>query len=371
VGTGPGAVTLGEAELREGFAAFIAASRRLEQSYAALQARAQAVDLELAETNRRLEEALREREAIFRALPLGLVALRSDGAVTFRNREGERLDGLARTCGVDLLSDGESERVLGDAVVRVRRVDLPDGRLLLLEDRSRMAELEREVHRLDKLAGLSELALGVAHEIKNPLNGVMGFAALLERSPDPDTCRRHAGRIVQGLRQVDGIVQALLGFARPEGRRGPALPVGLLASEAARAVDLPATQLEVSGDAALRGQGDVLLRVLSVLFRNSLEAGGPGVTVRVQASASGGRLRLVIADDGPGVPAGLGDRVFAPFVSTKERGTGLGLPLAARLLSFLGGDLALLNPGEPGARFQVRLPLHHGAARTAAAEAAP
>jgi two-component system, NtrC family, sensor histidine kinase HydH len=77
----------------------------------------------------------------------------------------------------------------------------------------------------------------------------------------------------------------------------------------------------------------------------------------VQAAVRCGRVEILVRDDGPGVPANVGARVFEPFVSTKERGTGLGLPLCVRVLAFLGGDLELLNPGEPGACFRVRLPL--------------
>src|SRR5262249_57002968 len=83
-------------ELRLGFDAFIAASRRLEQSYAELKARAAAVDLELQATNRALQRALAERDAVFAALPLGVVARRGDGSIAFENAEAQRLCRLAR-----------------------------------------------------------------------------------------------------------------------------------------------------------------------------------------------------------------------------------------------------------------------------------
>jgi signal transduction histidine kinase len=352
-----GEVTLADGDLRAGFAAFIAASRRLEESYVALQARAAAVDVQLQETNRRLQRALQEREAIFAALPLGLVAVRDDGAVTFCNGEGERLCAEARATGRDLVTAAAGEVEIGDGAVRIRRADLPDGELVLLEDRSRIHELERQVHRLDKLAGLSELALGVAHEIKNPLNGVMGFAALLQRQSDPEACRRYAQKIVQGLEQVDDIVKSMLAFAQRERSGGSAVPIGAVVADAAASAGLPQGRLVLSGDGALRADGQALLRVLANLFRNAREAGGADVAVRVHAAATGGRLEVDVTDDGPGVPAELGDKVFEPFVSSKERGSGLGLALSARVLAYLGGDLTLLNPGERGARFRVRLPL--------------
>jgi signal transduction histidine kinase len=354
-------------ELQSGFEAFIAAARRLEQSYAELTLRAAAVDLELQRTNERLQRALAERDAVFAAMPLGVVAWRGDGSVAFANDEAARLLARARAQGVDLAAAAGDVDV-GEGAVRVARAALPDGDLLLLEDRSRLCELEREVRRLDRLAGLSELALGIAHEIKNPLNGAMGFASLLERAPDGAAAARYAAAVREGLGQVDGIVRSLLAFARPGQRCAATAPVAAIVDEAAAAAGLPRARVELRGDGALRAESDAV-RVLAVLLRNAGEAAGAAVRVRVSAQAAAGRLELVVEDNGPGVPAALGDRVFEPFVSGKPRGTGLGLPLAARVLSFLGGDVALLNPGQPGARFRVRMPLARPAPSPAEADA--
>lgn len=356
-------------ELQQGFDQFIAAAQELERGYSALKQRVAAVDVELQRTNRALEQSLREREAIFAALPIGLVAVRRDGTVSVCNVEGERLCAAARTAGIDLAHRVGGEITFGDVLVRLRRVAMPDGELVMLEDRSRVQELEREVHRLDRLAGLSELALGIAHEIKNPLNGVMGFAALLERSNDDVAMRRFAGKIVQGVRQVDEIVRSLLGFARPQRGSARSATVADVINEAALGAGLPAARVLATGDTRSCVDADALVRVLTNLFRNALEASS-AVHVRVAVEAKHGRLEVLVEDDGPGVPASIGKKVLEPFVSTKERGTGLGLPLSARVLSYLGGDLDLLNPGEPGARFRVRMPLVERSARVAAEGAA-
>ncbi len=343
------------AALQEGFAQFVAAARELERSYAALQERAAAVDRELQRTNLALQQSLAERDAVFRALPIGLALWRENRLMAV-NPEASRLLELAARHDVALEPAVDTEVTLGQATIRLRAVALADGELVLLEDRSHVQQLEHEVHRLDRLAGLSELALGIAHEIKNPLNGVMGFAALLSRSEDPAAMRRFAGKVVQGVRQVDEIVKALLGFARPERQRARIATVAEIVAEAAAAAGLPTVRLQSSGSVEVRADAEALLRVLTNLLRNAMEA-APAVRITIAASVRGGRLELVVQDDGPGVPAELGARMFEPFVSTKERGTGLGLPLCVRVLSFLGGDLALLNPGEVGACFRVRLPL--------------
>ncbi|MCC6673066.1 MAG: hypothetical protein IT458_18520 [Planctomycetes bacterium] len=357
------AATVREGELRAGFEQFIAAAQSLEASYRALKSRADAVDLQLAATNRELQRTLAEREAVFRALPVGVTAIDAEGRAIWTNPEAERLLALARRGGLDLRSLSDGEWGTGECTVRLRRVAAPGGELLVLEDRSHVVRLEREVDRLDRLAGLSELALGVAHEIKNPLNGVMGFAALLQRAEDPKTAARHAQRIVEGLAQVDGIVKALLAFARPAGRTGERAPLLHALTRAAAAAGLPAARLDCSGAMDAPVDATALTTVLTNLFRNSVEAAGGDVHIVAQAERTPGELVLRVSDDGPGVPAEVGARAFEPFVSTKERGHGLGLPLCARVMSYLRGRIDLENPGDRGARFVLRMPrLPEGAA---------
>ena len=105
-----------------------------------------------------------------------------------------------------------------------------------------------------------------------------------------------------------------------------------------------------------------LTRVLSNLFLNSAEAKNGDVNITVHVDLAD-RLTLTVADDGPGVPREVAGKIFQPFYSTKDRGHGLGLALACRVLSFLDGKLELLNPGESGARFKVTSPAHVGSCR--------
>lgn len=343
-------------ELRHGFASFVEAAHRLEQSYGELKERAARVDVQLAEANAELAQTLAERQAVFDALPTGVLALAPDGARRWTNPECARVLDAAHRLGVDPLGLDDGEHDVGGALsIRVARVALPDGgQLVMLEDRTRMTHLEREVDRLDRLAGLSELALGVAHEIKNPLNAVMGFASLMERQEDPDVIRRGARKIGAGMREVDAIVKAMLAFAQPtDGRTVAPRPVAESIQTAANEAGLPHSRLQVEGARAVVADGATLTRVLANLFRNSTEAGAEQVSVRV---TQGDDLVIDVIDDGPGVGAHDGDRVFQPFVSTKVRGHGLGLALVARVLSFLGGSIELRNPGDSGAHFRVKIP---------------
>jgi len=350
---------LSNVDLRQGFESFVEASRRLEDSYGELKSRAEAIDLELAATNKKLAATLSERETVFSAMPVGVVAFDAGGEISWRNPEAERLMAIASECGVDLTVAEPGLLEIAQLAVNVNRESLPDdGSLLVIEDRSKLVDLQREVQRLDRLAGLSELALGVAHEIKNPLNGVVGFASLLERCQDPVTMKRFAGKILAGLRQVDEIVRAMLEFARPESKSMAIAGMASILSEAAALAGVHAENLRISGDLQVESQSFALVRVLTNLFRNSIEANtGEPLVIDVLVAELDDCLQIVVRDNGPGIDPELGKRVFEPFVSTKDRGHGLGLALSSRVLSFLGGSVELLESDEPGACFKLRVPL--------------
>ncbi len=357
---------LAEVDIRKGFEVFIEAARGLEESYQSLQARAAAIDLQLAETNTELERTLLEREMIFRSLPVGVLVTNGKGEMTWCNQEGDRLVDLASTAGLALTQQAEGEFEAGVASLRLQRVTLPDGgELVLVEDRSQVVHLRREVDRLDRLAGLSELALGIAHEIKNPLNGVMGFAALMSKTNDADKLQRFAGKVNEGLAQVDSIVKALLAFACPVDKAQQRAPLAQIVGEAASAAGVPLSRVDLSGSKDVWAESMALARVLAILFRNSAEAAHEApagaeapadVQIRVHADIADDRLVLLVSDSGPGIDRDLAARIFQPFVSSKERGHGLGLALACRVLSFLDGGIELLNPGELGAVFRLAVP---------------
>jgi signal transduction histidine kinase len=343
------------AELRDALASFSVAARRLEVRYAELKERAAAIDLELHQSNAALQGALAERERLLAALPLGVVAFDARGRIVWRNELSARLLGDA---GGEVAQWPDGERDVGDRVLSVRRASMADGGVLvLLEDRSQVAHLQREVDRLDRLAGLSELALGIAHEIKNPLNGACGFAALLQRGGEAADLQRYAQRVGEGLAQVDRIVRELLAFARPAPAARRPMALAAVVDEAAHAAGVARTRIVVRGTFDELVEGAALCRVLTNLVRNAADAAGDALRVQIDARcAADDKLAIIVRDNGPGVPPALAARLFQPFVTDKPRGHGLGLALAARVLSFLHGSLRLLNAGEPGAAFEVIVP---------------
>jgi signal transduction histidine kinase len=352
-----------EQDLQQGFAAFQQAATRLTVAYESLKRRVGELDLELQDRNRRLRDAVAERDTTLARLPVGVVTLDATGAVRSMNAEAQRiLDGRQLPPSGFPTQDGDvrlgSEPPL---LLRLRNASLPDGgRLLVLEDRSRIEALEREVLRLDRLAALSELAFGIAHEIRNPLTAVAGFAGLLRRSRDPGRVAEWGQRIEDGVRQVDEIVRNLLAFARSGAQELQATTARELVRRACTSLSLPESRVTMAGPALDRSfvTDPVGVRQILVnLLRNAIEAGGVEVPLYVAATATGRALHIQVVDGGPGIPPELVAVVFDPFVTTKAAGTGLGLALCQRVAGCLGGSVRLegSRPGET--RFLLELPL--------------
>lgn len=386
--------------LAESFRTFNRVTRDLEQAYAGLKARAERVDARLHEANaelsrkvielRRTTERLR---ATLDAAPCGVVTCDAEGAIDGVNRAAERLLGraadelLGRRAAALRAKDGapllalaaeggslEGERVLAACDGARRRVasrvsHLPDGgRLETLADLTEVAHLRTQLGRLDTLAALGEMAAGIAHEVRNPLNGVEGFAGLLARAfdegatPDRATALRYVDRIRRGVAEVDEIITNLLLWARPEKLVRTSFSARALfeeiAAEAPRAVaGGPALSLEGADDGRpFVGDRTKLKLALGNLVRNALEAAPAGGRVVVTYRRDAAGLDASVEDDGPGVAPEMRRRLFRPFSTDKASGTGLGLAIAKKLVECHGGELRLEDGTLGGARFVATAP---------------
>jgi PAS domain S-box-containing protein len=367
--------------LGRSFEAFRRITTDLETAYDRLRERAERIDLKLAETNRRLA-------TILRCLPVGVVEASADGRIAHVNRAAERLLGvdpselrdrpladLSTASGERLLredgGEGGSLRRIGrngsTRLVRIAVTEIPDdgGRILTLEDHTEVEDLRQEVHRLDKLAALGEMSARLAHQIRNPLNGMQGFAELLARRLDErPSCRRQAEKVLEGARDLNRIVTNMLAFARPAGSDGASCPLGGTVDAAVAwlrdQVDSNETyRVTVRHDAPdtrVLANRFPLEEALRNLLVNAVEAMPHGGVIRVRTRVRDGYGEVTVADRGPGIPSTLRDRIFEPFVTGRERGTGLGLAIVRSVAEQAGGDLAL-RPSARGARFRLRMRL--------------
>lgn len=233
----------------------------------------------------------------------------------------------------------------------------------VIRDVTELRGLESEVEEQRRLAAVGEMVAGMAHEVRNPLQNVlMG----LRRVADAADQARRAEALSQardGAEQIERLVSDLLSFSK---RLRLSLTM-VAATEvmrsslescaevfAAHGRDVPALALPPGGPARLSVDPFRLPQVVRNLVTNALEAGGH-VTVAIEPLGDD-HVDLVVADDGPGLPAEVRERLFEPFVTTKPGGTGLGLAIARRLVEAHGGRLLFEDRPGGGTVARIRLP---------------
>jgi signal transduction histidine kinase len=232
-------------------------------------------------------------------------------------------------------------------------------------EEARVRELERQLFHSERLATVGRVVAGIAHEINNPLEGMFNYLALAEddiESADTASAKRRLGGVREGMERVAGIVQQVLVHADPA--TAPIGPVDLAALvpqtiafvEARRAfkgihftTELEAGPLLASGRSVMLGQ------VLLNLVLNACEAQPKGGEVTLRAGRDGQRLRVEVADRGPGIAASDLTKIFEPFFSTKGS-SGLGLSVCHTIVTQHGGELKADNREGGGALFRMTLP---------------
>jgi len=230
--------------------------------------------------------------------------------------------------------------------------------------------LQEAAQRDRRLAAQGNLAAGVAHEIRNPLNAIgMGLQRLLREwrlASDEDHAEfARLGGVLEGeVNRLNEIVEQFLLLARPARLTLNTCPVEkhlgelltLVREEAAAKGISIETALALNGVTARLDCRQIHQTLLNIVV-NAFQAMSSGGTLRLSARVSDGDLEVAVADTGPGIPPEHLDRIFEPYFSTKEGGTGLGLALAQRIVEAHGGSITVDSRPGAGSTFRIRLPL--------------
>ena len=238
----------------------------------------------------------------------------------------------------------------------------------LLEEKKRQNTSYRQhLARAEQMAALGELAAGLTHEIRNPLANVSSALQLLRSEETDDASERSQllGQTLGELNRASRTLDGLLRLARPEPPVKTTVDLGALTRDI---VTLFGPRLRGRGVAlsleadshlpALRLDRSQMTQLILNLLTNSAQAveDGGSISVRVAPFPDGKGVILSVIDDGRGIPPDMLDKVWEPFFTTKEEGTGLGLPISRQIAELHGGTIAVESPPGEGTRVLVLLP---------------
>ncbi len=325
-------------------------------------------------------------ESIVQSVASGLLTVDARGRVTFLNRAGEQITGLwlAETRGrpaeqwfsafqaqagrdeTDFVNArGEALRLGYTLFPLLGREGEEIGRAVIFQDLTQLRAMEERVQRSERLVEMGRVAAGLAHELRNPVAAMSGSVELLRSALSPGVEEaRLMDIVVREAARLNQLVTRFLEYARPAvPQRGAADLARVVAETLDVFVHDPAAAAvriarEVSPTPAWC-DSDQVRQVLWNLLVNAAQTSPQGAAVEVVvrcAPEAGGWARLEVEDDGPGIAPQDLARVFTPFFTTKERGTGLGLATVQSIVDAHHGTVQAEIAEKGGARFVVRLP---------------
>ncbi|WP_051182921.1 ATP-binding protein [Desulfocurvibacter africanus] len=357
--------------------------------------------------SRRLLQDTRALAAeVVSSLPAALLVLDPQGRISLANESAEELFGT-RHCElvgrpVQEVLPAELGRLLDDtgathsaeAIEReldatipgrgrvpvsasVSRIVTEDGHgvgtVLTLRDLSEIRQLQEELRRKEKLAAVGRLAAGVAHEIRNPLSSIKGFATYFGGLFEEGSENKESARIM--IREVDRlnrVITELLEYTRPMEIKPAAVDVTDLVAHSLRLVreDARVSGVDVrytpNGPLPARLDPDRISQALLNLLLNAIQAMDTGGALDVGLARKGRHLTISVRDTGKGIaPEDVG-RIFDPYFTTKPKGTGLGLAIVQKIVEAHGGEIAVESEPGQGSTFTMMLPDQAGTTSEAA-----
>lgn len=240
-----------------------------------------------------------------------------------------------------------------------------EGAICVLSDLTEIVELQKRVKLRENFAALGEMSAGIAHEFKNALATIHGYAQMCTMESDAEVLRGYAGEILKESRSLSAVVTDFLNFARPVSAAIENVDLAALLRAVVEDVQsLRPGSYDVSfraeGAAAVPCDATMMRQTFLNLLINGVEAmehtGTLSVVLDRVQDRAGNHVRIAIEDTGPGIPAEQLAKIFIPFFTTKASGTGLGLALVQKIVFAHNGRIEVENTEAGGARFTILLP---------------
>ncbi|MFH1335887.1 MAG: ATP-binding protein, partial [Candidatus Zixiibacteriota bacterium] len=266
--------------------------------------------------------------------------------------------------------NGESAWISINSTVIKDEQDRMLGVVVFLNDFTEIKKLEQEIAFKDKMASLGEMSSGLAHELRNSMGAIIGFAKLLlKRKGDPNLQSQAVDSIVKEAMTMETMLKSFLAFAKPLSLKIEEISLRDIFEECYISVKETLKEnriaFKVDSDPELPpmwGDRILLKQCLQNLIQNSIDAmpRGGELNIRLEEKQQGTKERLFtveISDTGYGIPKEIQEKVFHPFFTSKEKGTGLGLSIVKKIVSLHHGKIELESQPNQGTTFYISLPL--------------
>jgi PAS domain S-box-containing protein len=387
-------------QIRSAFEVFDSQSLLLKRAYDRIRQDLASINRELSERNRdlsrkvlELEEMSGRLQCVIESLTDSVMVVNCELRIERCNRAAELLLGAARDdiigreyaavakwfgdagsiskvieSGIAVVDNervrgtGAFERIVSASVAPIRSpAGVVLGAVEVLKDVTDLRKLEARVQLQNRMTALGQMAASVAHEIRNPLGTIEGFASLLRRDLEgmPEH-KRLASKIVEGAQNLNYVITNLLEYTRPAFLQVVPCSAAKVVRDAAEVIAEKAQKAGVTlsigqTDATVAGDERQLKQVLINLVLNAVEACRPGGQVEVGARSESGVCFFSVRDNGTGMTDSELKQVFDPFFTKKAGGTGLGLALCHKIISAHGGEIRVESEEGKGTLFEVVL----------------
>ena len=234
------------------------------------------------------------------------------------------------------------------------------GTLITLRDAESRRQLERQLDISSRLAAISRLTGGVAHEIKNPLNAMALHLEVLKGKLDAE--QPEVDVIEREIKRLDSVVKTFLSFNKPIELQAKPIDLAEVVQHVVALVSVDAQAKNIALDAApgkplwINGDPDLIQQAILNIVNNGMEAMREGGTLAIRTEFVGGQCEIAIADAGPGIPREIQDKVFNLYFTTKEKGSGIGLATTFRVVQLHSGTIDFVSELGKGTTFRLRFP---------------
>ncbi|MEO0227855.1 MAG: ATP-binding protein [candidate division WOR-3 bacterium] len=327
-------------------------------------------------------------EKLINSVASGIIAVTASGIITTVNPEAERVFGFSREelLGYHIKSiDGIEplwERIqgainTGKSIIRdevevlsksgdripigcnitpiIGTDESATGCVVLFKDLSEIRKLEEQLRHAERLSYLGKMASWVAHEIRNPLTSIYGFAQLLPQANDDDKRKFYISEILRGTQRINRIIDDILTFARARKIEFEKIDLKELIEKIVQELKVPVL-INCEDTPLIKGEEESIRRLFVNLINNSIEAMEQNGTIKVNFSTRDNFVLTEVIDNGKGIPEKDLKKLFTPFFTTKSRGTGLGLAIVKKIVDDHNGKIEIKSEVGKGTTCLVYLP---------------